>query len=150
MSALKELGHFLGRLPAIHETLQFLDIQFDQLLKHGLWSRLLADAGLATAVNDPDEHYLARGVWRLSLIEDTTFIHAILREIHSPTDMSIATALDQQLQTMLHVTLWGYDDSGRVTQWCVATAANESGIPARHPDRTGIPAEPRTYQADAV
>ena len=112
VSALRELRHYLGRVPSIQETLQFLDIPLDQLLKPGLWSRLLADAGLSTVVSDPDERFLARGIWRLSLIEDSAFIRAILQEIHSPTDASIASPLDQQLQTMLHVTLWGYQHSG--------------------------------------
>ncbi len=51
---IRELGRHLGRPPTIREALEYLDTTLDELLKRGLWSRLLADAGLAEGFAAPD------------------------------------------------------------------------------------------------
>src|SRR5690606_19459345 len=60
---LRSLEGYLGRVPTIEEALHYLDTSLDQLLKRGLWSRLLADAGLVDAPRDPDEGRLAKGIY---------------------------------------------------------------------------------------
>ncbi len=61
VAEIRELGRHYSRPPTIQETLAYLDITLDDLLKRGLWSRLLAAAGWGDEVRDPDEAPLAQG-----------------------------------------------------------------------------------------
>jgi superfamily II DNA or RNA helicase/HKD family nuclease len=61
VSDLRELGRHIGRAPTLREALEFLDLSLADLLKRGLWSRVLADAGLHPPLEDVDEEGLARG-----------------------------------------------------------------------------------------
>jgi superfamily II DNA or RNA helicase len=106
---LRSLGRYLGRVPTIEETLHYLDTSLDQLLKRGLWSRLLADAGLVNAPSDPNEARLAKGIYRLAHVECAEQIQAWLNMLAG--NVTEAT-VDRRLAEMLHVSLWGNDSVG--------------------------------------
>ncbi len=106
---LRNLGGYLGRVPTIEETLHYLDTSLDQLLKRGLWSRLLADAGLVDAPRDPDEARLAKGIYRISHVECAQQIQHWLNMLAG--DAPDAT-INRRLAEMLHVSLWGNDSVG--------------------------------------
>ncbi|MFM9117678.1 MAG: DUF3427 domain-containing protein, partial [Planctomycetota bacterium] len=105
LASLRDLNQYLGRTPTLDEAIEYFDTSVDELLKRGLWSRLLSDAGIAEMVSAPDEVQLAKGIARLSHINCPRQIVAIKNYLEttehaqSPTDSIIAE--------MLHTTLWG-------------------------------------------
>ncbi len=101
---LRDLGRYLGRAPTIEEALEYFDTSLDELLKRGLWSRLLADAGLAEPPNDPDEDRLAKGLRRISHVECADQLRQWLSLLDgNPCE----TGDESRLAEMLHVSLWG-------------------------------------------
>ena len=106
---LRELGRHLGRPPAIHEALEYLDTSLPELLKRGLWSRLLADAKLAEPVQDPDEDQLAKGLRRLTHTDDSRQIRFLLDRLGRPDQTRQANPEQMRRLTMLHLSLWGAD-----------------------------------------
>lgn len=103
---IRELGRHLGRAPTIRETLEYLDTTLGEMLKRGLWSRLLNDAGLANAPVATDEARLAKGIRRFIHIDDPHQIRFLIAHLdgHTPAD-----PLAERRRAMLHVTLWGVD-----------------------------------------
>lgn len=103
---IRELGRHLGRAPTIRETLEYLDTTLDELLKRGLWSRLLSDAGITDAPTGDDEDRLAKGIRRLVHIDDPQQLRFLLAHLdgRAPQD-----PLAERRRAMLHVTLWGAD-----------------------------------------
>lgn len=103
---IRELGRHLGRVPTIREALDYLDTTLDELLKRGLWSRLLSDAGLADQPIAHDEDRLAKGILRLAHIDDPQQLRFLIAHLdgHTPPD-----PLADRRRAMLHVTLWGTD-----------------------------------------
>lgn len=130
---LAELGGALGQPPSLREALDVLGIPLGNLLKRGLWSRLLADANLIPAITDPDEGTLARGIARLAHIDDPRHLQYLLNwlerlggaqtENHPlppmPADASAATpaaaaeTINLRRLHMLHIVLWGPDGAQR-------------------------------------
>ncbi len=112
VGSIRELGRYLGRPPSIAETLDFLDTSLDELLKRGLWSQLLADAGLIPKPEDPDQERLAKGLRRLCHIDSVTQIRELLSYIaRIELNQSHAAGTDRVIE-MLHVTLWGDQSRG--------------------------------------
>jgi superfamily II DNA or RNA helicase len=103
---IRELGRHLGRAPTISETLEYLDTTLGEILKRGLWSRLLNDAGLADAPVAADEARLAKGIHRLIHIDDPHQIRFLLAHLDGQTP---SDRLAELRRAMLHVTLWGDD-----------------------------------------
>lgn len=101
---IRELGRHLGRAPTLREALEYLDTTPDELFKRGLWSRLLAEAGLGDVPGDPDEAQLARGIRRLAHIDDPGQIRFLLSHLEGGGQ---ADPFADRRRTMLHVTLWG-------------------------------------------
>jgi superfamily II DNA or RNA helicase/HKD family nuclease len=118
IGSLRELGRYLGRPPSIAETLEYLDTSIDEFLKRGLWSQLLADAGLGSAPDDPDREQLARGLWRLCHIDDVDQIRSLLSYLESLAVLEPPTEGEERLVEMLHVTLWSDQSLG----WSVEDA----------------------------
>ena len=83
IGSLRDLGRYLSRLPSIGEALDYFDTTLDELLKRGLWSRLLADAHLAEPPIAPDEARLAKGVRRLCHVDCADQIKRWLRAINT-------------------------------------------------------------------
>ncbi len=108
--AIRELGRFLGRVPSLAETLEYLDTALDELLKRGLWSQLLADAGLCSQPSDPDQERLAKGLRRISQVNCPIQI-GIWRELLANPDFDL-NSVDERLLNMLHVTLWDAQSLG--------------------------------------
>src|SRR5213075_38672 len=77
----------------------------DELLKRGLWSELLSEAGLATATESPDRERLAKVLRRLSHIDDANQIRWLLAYCERGV-VSSAVDVDERLIAMLHITLW--------------------------------------------
>lgn len=98
------LGRHLGRPPTLRETLEYLDTNLDELLRRGLWSRILSDARLAPEPADPDEAQLAKGIRRLTHIDDPQQIRFLLADLDDATP---ADPLIERRRSLLHVTLWG-------------------------------------------
>ena len=79
VGSIRDLGRYLGRVPTLVETLEYLDASLDELLKRGLWSQLLADAGLGPEPEDPDQQRLAKGLRRLCHVDCADQIQQWLR-----------------------------------------------------------------------
>jgi hypothetical protein len=110
VGSIRDLGRYLGRVPTLVETLEYLDTNLDELLKRGLWSRLLAEAGLAEPPNDPDEERLAKGLRRLCHVNSAHQIQQWVRTLDHESE--VQSSEDQRLWEMLHVTLWGNQSRG--------------------------------------
>ena len=117
IESLRNLGQYLGRAPMIEEALEYLDTSLDELLKRGLWSRLLADAGLKEVPSDPDEERLSRGLRRISHVECAEQIRQWFCLLDR-TSNDIPG--DVRLAELLHVSLWGNDSKG----WTLETAVD--------------------------
>jgi hypothetical protein len=109
---IRELGRHLGRAPTMSEALDYLGTSLDELLKRGLWSRLLADASLMEQPVDLDENRLAKGLRRLSHTDDPQHIRFLLEHLESPQDAQTLCEMDRRRLTMLYVTLWAADSGG--------------------------------------
>ena len=105
LAALKDLNQYLGRVPTIQDALEYFDTTLDELLKRGLWSRLLADSQIGQAVEAPDEDRLAKGVRRASHINCPRQIRALLDYLSTPDKP--ASHRDPTIVEMLHTALWG-------------------------------------------
>ncbi|MCY2946449.1 MAG: DUF3427 domain-containing protein [Planctomycetota bacterium] len=159
---LRELGRYYGRPPSIEEALEYLDTSLDELLKRGLWSQLLADAGLGQTPEDPDQDRLAKGLLRLCHINDADQIRELLSYLERPSQGHQPVEGNQRFIEMLHVTLWsdqGLDwtvekagerlhqnpaavaDLRAILQYCLAHA------PASHLGRVSKLAGPLTIHA---
>ena len=107
--SLRDLGRYLGRTPTIEETLDYLDTSLDELLRRGMWSKLLADAGLIDAKRNPDEERLTKGLRRICHVDCATQIRSWLNLIcgHAADSADALT-----LAEMLQVSLWGNESLG--------------------------------------
>nr|WP_286177439.1 DEAD/DEAH box helicase [Rhodopirellula sp. JC639] len=101
LGSLRDLKQYLGRVPTLEDSLDFFDTTLDELLKRGLWSRLLADAGLVEVKESPDEKQLAKGIRRLSHINCPLQIQAAMQYLDQQS------RLENGVAEMLHVSLWG-------------------------------------------
>nr|WP_236254416.1 DUF3427 domain-containing protein [Mucisphaera calidilacus] len=101
---LRELGRHLDRPPRLHEALEYLDTTLDEVLKRGLWSRLLHDAELVAEPNVRDEDQLAKGIRRLAHLDDPAHIRFLLG--HLQKDL-LDDPLRDLRRSILHGTLWG-------------------------------------------
>lgn len=119
VGSLRDLGRYLGRTPTMSDALEYLDTTLDELLKRGLWSRLLADAGLAELPQDPDESRLAKGLRRLCHIDCPEQIRWWLQFVSG--ESGEVTVHDRPLREMLHCSLWGEASRG----WSVEEAAEQ-------------------------
>jgi superfamily II DNA or RNA helicase len=116
VGSLRDLGRYLGHAPTLEEAIEYLDTTLDELLKRGLWSRLLADAKLAEPPLDPDEDRLAKGLCRLCHVDCAD---QITRWLHLlPTWHSQITEQDHRLLELLHVSLW----AGHGREWSLEQA----------------------------
>lgn len=116
VGSIRDFGRYLGRSPTLAEALDHLDTSLGELLRRGLWSRLLADAGLADAPHFPDEKRLAKGLLRLCHVDSAYQIHRWLTLLSEQS--SVRSMEDQRLLEMLHITLWG--DQGK--EWSIEIA----------------------------
>lgn len=105
LSSLRDLNLYLGRAPTIEEALDYFDTTLDELLKRGLWSRLLADAGIGEPVEAPDESQLAKGLCRLSHINCPEQIEQVVDYL-SASELTVSKQSPALIE-MLHTTLWG-------------------------------------------
>ncbi|QDU40943.1 type I restriction enzyme EcoKI subunit R [Maioricimonas rarisocia] len=115
---LRELEAELGRTPRIDDCLARLELTLDQLLRRGMWSRLLAKAGLSPEPDIPDEELLARGWQRLSHINDPRQLQHLLEYLQNLNGGLPTAAEERCLVEMLHVTLWGKEG----LQWTLGDA----------------------------
>jgi hypothetical protein len=112
IGSIQELGRYLGRVPSIAEALEYLDTSLDELLKRGLWSQLLAEAGLAAKPESPDLERLARGIRRLCHIDDVAQIRRLLEYLQGPEQQQTTDKIRERLLGMLHISLWGDQSLG--------------------------------------
>ncbi len=109
LASLRDLKQYLGRMPTVEDALDYFDASLDELLKRGLWSRLLADAGIGEPIDSPDEQRLAKGLRRLSHINCPQQIRALTDYLASSEPA--ASTRTPALIEMLHTTLWGTQHS---------------------------------------
>lgn len=105
VAALKDLNQYLGRQPTIQDALEYFDTTLDELLKRGLWSRLLEESKIGDPVEAPDEKQLSKGVLRASHINCPRQIRTLLDYLSSPD--TIASQRELTIVEMLHTALWG-------------------------------------------
>jgi len=84
VAGLKDLARTLGRRPGLGEAIEFLDTTLDELLRRGLWSEWLAEAGLGAAVTDPQAERLRKGIRRVAHVECAVQIREWLWWLESP------------------------------------------------------------------
>ena len=107
IDGLRELHRYQGRIPTIAEILEYLDINLNQLLKRGLLSRLLYDAGLIKTFCAPDEERLAKGLHRISHVDCSVLINQWINLLEQ---ISLRQSeCNIQVHQMLHVSIWGPD-----------------------------------------
>ena len=109
---LRQLAGALGRAPTLSEALDHLDTNIDELLRRGLWSRLLSESGHGSTVDDPDEERLTKGLRRLCHIDEPHTIRFLLSHLELPQAVESLHALDRCRLSMLHMSLWGLDGDG--------------------------------------
>lgn len=109
LNDLRDLARHLGRTPTIREALEYLDATLDELLKRGLWSRLLADSGGGTTIDCPDETQLAKGIRRLAHIDDPRQIGFFLDSLARARSIDGLDPVETRRLSMLHITLWGQE-----------------------------------------
>jgi superfamily II DNA or RNA helicase len=109
LAPLRDLKQYLGRTPTLEDAIDYFDTTLDELLKRGLWSRLLADAGIGESIDAPDEEQLAKGLCRLSHINCPHQISALTEYLQS--DGLQTAAKSSAFIEMLHTTLWGTQHS---------------------------------------
>ncbi|QDV12381.1 type I restriction enzyme EcoKI subunit R [Rosistilla oblonga] len=110
LGALRDLKQYLDRTPTIEDAIDYFDTSLDELLKRGLWSRLLADAKIGAQVVAPDEPQLAKGLCRLSHVncpQQIAELKAYLVSSHPPSRTQMSTLIE-----MLHTALWGTQHVG--------------------------------------
>jgi len=117
VSSLGNLRRHLGRVPTLTEALDYFDTSLDELLKRGLWSRLLSDAGLIEIPSDPDEEQLQRGLRRLCHVNCASQIHHWMDFLNTVETQNSGDRLNE----MLLVSLWG--SHGR--NWSLTDAINQ-------------------------
>ena len=105
LASLRELKHYLGRVPTLEDAVDYFDTTLDELLKRGLWSQLLADAGIGEAVVAPDKQQLAKGIRRLCHVNCPQQIRTLKEYLLQPRLSAARWA--PTLIEMLHVSLWG-------------------------------------------
>lgn len=115
---LRDLAHQLGRAPSIQEGLDYVGCELDDLLKRGLWSRLLMDSGAGPTITAPDEDRLAKGIRRMSHADDPRQLQFVLGHLGAPHAVDGIGILDYRRLTMFHVTLWGSEGA----EWSLADA----------------------------
>jgi len=109
LASLRDLKQYLGRTPTLEETIDYFDTTLDELLKRGLWSRLLADAGIGESIDAPDEQQLAKGFCRLIHINCPQQISVLTEYLQSAEPSTSAGS--PELIEMLYTTLWGVQHS---------------------------------------
>jgi len=112
VGSIRDLGRYLGRAPSLAEALDYLDTSLDELLKRGLWSKLLADAGLAAEPVAPDRERLAKGLRRVSHLDDAEQLRTWLSYLDRPLRDQLISNHDRRLIEMLLVSLWGSQSLG--------------------------------------
>ena len=115
---LRDLGRYLGRAPTVTEALDYLDTSLEELLKRGLWSTLLAEAGIGDAPVAPDGERLAKGLRRLCHIDDVQQIRCLQAYLTRGLQSPDSNQIDASIIEMLHVTMWGEQSLG----WSVPEA----------------------------
>lgn len=105
LASLRDLKQYLGRTPTLEDALDYFDTTLDELLKRGMWSRLLTDAGIGGPIDAPDEQQLAKGLCRLSHINCPQQIGELRSYLASGNANTSGTS--PALIEMLQVTLWG-------------------------------------------
>jgi len=105
---MKAMGSALGRSPTIQEALVYFDTELEEILRRGLWSRLLSDASLAPEPEAPDEDVLKKGVLRVSHTNDPNQIRFLLDYLEgkAPSD-----PLADARRSILYVSIWGQGGS---------------------------------------
>ncbi|MCP3978599.1 MAG: DUF3427 domain-containing protein [bacterium] len=104
---LRELGRHLGRAPMIREALEYLDTTLDELLKRGLWSRLLADSAQSVTIEAPEEAQLGKGIRRMAHVDDPRQIGFLLEHLSNPRALDELEPIDVRRIALMHVSLWG-------------------------------------------
>jgi hypothetical protein len=105
LASLRDLKQYLGRIPTLDDALDYFDTTLDELLKRGLWSRMLADAGFEQSVIAPDEQQLSKGILRLSHINCPKQVRLLKDYLSKPKAMVYGGS--HTIVEMLHTTLWG-------------------------------------------
>jgi len=123
---LRLLGGMLGRAPTMAEAIDHFDTTLDELLKRGLWSRLLFEAGHGPVVEAPDEEQLARGIRRLAHMDDPAMIRAALRALDGATIDENGRPLERTRREMFFISLLGVEGRG-------AALADAERLVARNP-----------------
>jgi superfamily II DNA or RNA helicase len=95
-----------GRRPSLHEALVSCGLSLDDLLRRGLWSRLLHDAGCGPVPVAPDEEPLAKGLRRVALQDDPRQLESWIQSLRQASGESLEH-LDATRRVMLQVGLWG-------------------------------------------
>ena len=104
IASLRDLFRYLGRAPTLKEAVDYFDCPLDEFLKRGLFSRMLADAGVIQMDACPDEEQLAKGLIRVCHMNVPRQIECLLGYLESG---SLTEGDGLGFVEMFHVSLWG-------------------------------------------
>lgn len=107
---LQSWGQALGRAPSLEEALNYFNISLVELLNRGTWSQLLADANLAPPPQGSNLKALAKGLKRMTHIDDARWIRALLDVLEGRIPHDAANVREDLV--MWYVTLWGATGKG--------------------------------------
>jgi len=102
---LKDLGAMTGRVPLLGEALDYLGLEPWQLFKHGTLSEHLRRAGLVEDVDVPDGVQLAKGMARVSHVDDPMQLRFVDEYLTGAAAWNGRVA--ETRAAMLHGSLWG-------------------------------------------
>jgi len=114
IAEIQRLGRHIGREPSLKETVNYLHVELDDLLKRGLWSYLLHEAGLVIEPEAPDEVQLSKGLRRFAHIDDLRQIRFLLNWVDSMADTQ--DPIDCRRVTILLMTLYGPEGKGMTSE----------------------------------
>lgn len=110
---IRNLRAHLQRSPRLEDVVEGLGIELDEVLRRGLWSRILDWAGIKTVTPLPDEKRLARGLRRLALHDDPRQIRWVLQRIcEERVQLDSPTAEDQRRLTQFVISLFDRESLG--------------------------------------
>ena len=107
LAHLKELGNSLDRIPSITEAMSSIGVDLDRILRYGLWSELLSDAGLTIAKANNDSPILAKGLRRIAHVDDPQLIDDLLNHFRSESPATPANSLSHERRMLAYVSIWG-------------------------------------------
>ena len=125
LNELKLLAGHLSRTPKLCDAVNFFcDMEIDDILKKGLWSSLLFQAGLLSKFTAPNEREFKSSFRRLALVDDPTLIKEWLAYINRGAEVFDTSRSIE----MFHMVMWGQASRNLELAGCHASFFENTSI----------------------